>query len=69
LQNRAKRGSNCQSQDDDNSWYSDYSVQGYFRSPYEDRLAILMFYITNGYGEPWEEPFFIGSHLDYGFEK
>lgn len=48
-------------------WYRNFVVKGYFKSPFENRIAILVFKETNGFEEPYEYPFFAGVHLEKGF--
>ena len=48
-------------------WYKTFAVKGYFKSPFEIRIAILVFKETNGFEEPYEYPFFVGTHLEKGF--
>ncbi len=47
--------------------YRHFTVRGYFKSPFENRIAILVFKETNGFEEPFEYPFFVGTHLEKGF--
>jgi len=48
-------------------WYRNFTVKGYFKSPFENQIAILVFKETNGFEEPYEYPFFVGTHLEKGF--
>jgi len=48
-------------------WYRTFAVKGYFKSPFENRIAILVFKETNGFEEPYEYPFLVGAHLEKGF--
>ncbi len=48
-------------------WYRTFTVKGYFKSPFENRIAILVFKETNGFEEAYEYPFFAGTHLEKGF--
>lgn len=42
-------------------WYRNFSIKGYFKSPFEDRVAIVVFETTNGYEETFETPFLVGA--------
>lgn len=48
-------------------WYRTFALKGYFKSPFENRIAILVFKETNGVEEPYEYPFFASTHLEKGF--
>ena len=52
---------------DETIWYSEFKAKGYFKSPFENRIAILIFKETNGFEEPFEYPFFVGADLEKGF--
>ena len=44
-------------------WYRDFSVEGYFKSPFDDQIAIVVFEKTNGYEETFEKPFLVGTNF------
>lgn len=48
--------------------YLNYQIMGYFKSPYENRIAILLFRMEDGYDESFEYPILVGAHLDKGFK-
>jgi len=53
--------------DSESIWYRTFAVKGYFKSSFENRIAILVFKETNGFEEPYEYPFVVGTHLENGF--
>lgn len=44
--------------------YRRFMVKGYFKSPFENRIAIIVFNENNGYGEIDEFPFAVGANLE-----
>lgn len=48
-------------------WIRSFGIQGFFKSPFENRIAIIVFESTNGSEEAWEYPFLLGADLDKGF--
>lgn len=49
-----------------NLLYRRFIVKGYFKSPFENRIAIIVFKEKNGYGEIDEFPFAVGKNLGKG---
>ena len=49
-----------------NLLYRRFKIKGYFKSPFENRIAIIVFKEKNGYGEINEFPFAIGANLGKG---
>ena len=49
-------------------WMREFDIISFIKSPFEDRIAVLVFKTTDGYEEPWEFPFFVGIHLEKGFK-
>ncbi len=55
-----------------NNYYSKrryFVIKGYFRNPFENRIAIIVFLETNGYGEINEFPLLVGANLENGYDK
>ena len=50
-------------------YYRNFVIKGYFKSPFEDIIAIIVFREQNGYGETWEFPFVVGANLENGYNK
>ncbi|KAA1241020.1 hypothetical protein [Aquimarina sp. RZ0] len=44
--------------------YRRFMIKGYFKSPFENRVAIIVFNENNGYGEIDEFPFAVGANLE-----
>lgn len=56
------RGESCP------GWYRAFRIIGFVKSPFEQRAAILLFRVVDGYEETFEYPLFVGVDLDSGFE-
>lgn len=54
--------------DDESIWYRTFAIKGYFKSPFGSRIAIIIFKIENGFEEPFEYPFIVGTHLNKDFK-
>ncbi len=49
--------------------YRKFVIKGYFKSPFENRIAIIAFREVNGYEEIEEFPFMVGADLENGYNK